>query len=188
VSERRKAPESVMRDLCEAVLDLAPCALPAHLDHYVKAYRAATAPLRTRASVDAELTAWIRDSVATKRHINNVWDTVLRLCSEPIADDHGSSSTPAAKESRDNAGVSAGPAKCDCGAYSFQPHNVNCAVLGRGSPLVDRVLASDEPELEKCGCEETEALRDEVNELRQLLDYARRTAQDIVTVLEEARK
>lgn len=81
----RKAPESVCRDLCEAVIHYG--IWPKVLEPHVESYRAATAPLRTRQEVDAEIVSWIRDSVATKAHINGVWERVLRLCSEPTADE-----------------------------------------------------------------------------------------------------
>lgn len=72
--------------------------------------------------------------------------------------------TPATKESSDTAGVEAGAAN------RITDHD------------------ADQREVEACSCEESEALKDELKECRQLLDYARRCAQDIVTVLEEARK
>lgn len=117
----RKAPESVMSALCEAVLDLAPCALPAHLDQYVKAYRAATAPLRTRASVDAEIGRIMRDaysagpgavsfSAFTSLHLS-------RLCSEPTADE----------PEKDEKGDPVPTLYTDCGKCRYPTAGKTCA-------------------------------------------------------------
>lgn len=94
----RKAPIEVLERLAEAVDRWSDyrCGFSDATEtdgHYLEcrrtlaAYRVATAPLRTRASVDAELTGHIRESVTTKAHINDIWERVLRLCSEPIADE-----------------------------------------------------------------------------------------------------
>lgn len=159
MTEKRRAPIEVLERLAEAQANIY---RDLHngderLPPDVAAYRAATAPLRTRAEVDAEIVDMVRMSGSTpgvppelspsSHYLRRLSD----LCSEPTADDHGSSSTPAAKESRDNAGVSAGPANA----------------------LVDRVLASDEPEPEKCGCDESEGLRRELEKFRNELDATR---------------
>lgn len=111
---------------------------------------------------------------------------------------------PATKESSDTAGVEAGAAnritdhdadqreedplhptgRCTCGGEGRCEW---CMVPCEGCRY-PRAVCICEPDPEACSCEESEALKDELKECRQLLDYARRCAQDIVTVLEEARK
>jgi hypothetical protein len=44
-------------------------------------------------------------------------------------------------------------------------------------------LGTEDP----CGCEASDALRDEVKELRKLLDFARRQLEDTLTILKEGR-
>lgn len=136
-----------------------------------EADRAATSPLRTRASVDAEIVAEARAAFRGGHpHVPILFAAMNRLCSEPTTDDHGSSSTPAAKESRDNAGVSAGPTngKCDCGAATFQPHEVNCAVLNRPEPLEDP---------EPCSC-------DQAVELQRIIRYVHTLATELLQLTE----
>lgn len=98
----RKAPESVCRELAEAAddwyerkLDAEPaqgwCAEAKRLFYAIKAYRAATAPLRTRAEVDAEIATIVRHahgSGVVHVHTSNVDVTarVEQLCDEPTAD------------------------------------------------------------------------------------------------------
>jgi hypothetical protein len=139
----RKAPESVMRDLCEAVSKYwSSSGHGGEVWTHLCAYRAATAPLRTRQEVDGELVSWVRESVATNRHINSTWNGVLRLCSEPTANEP--------------------------------------------SALVDRVLASDEPEA--CSCEESEDLKRKLQHVRDICGRygASCCAGDVLTVLDGA--
>ena len=136
----RKAPESVMRDLCDAVdREFRDGNATADVREALAAYREATAPLRSGAVVDAEIARLTRECVENEwaggEDDYERWERVTALCREPTS---GSSSAPAAKESRDNAGVSAGPAN------------------------------EDEPE--ECGCDEANALKFEVERLRLLTE------------------
>lgn len=164
----RKAPESVMRDLCEAVRYCHSMYLPEDVKAKLETYRAATSPLRTRASVDADIVAEARAAFRDGHpHVPILFAAMSRLCSEPT-DDHGSSSTPAAKESRGNAGVSAGPtnglgtAKCHwCEkAALVRPH-------GRDNICEECFLRGQKPtepleDPEPCSCDESEALKREL--------------------------
>src|SRR3990167_160096 len=104
-----------MRDLCDAVdREFRDGNATADVREALAAYRAATAPLRTRAEVDSDIVAEARAAFRDGHpHIPILCMAMNRLCSEATTDDYGSSSAPAAKESRDNAGVSAGPANED---------------------------------------------------------------------------
>ena len=52
-------------------------------------------------------------------------------------------------------------------------------------PTVERALDCDLPDPEPCGCEETEALKDQLKECRRLLRYAHEKAREIAQALRE---
>lgn len=101
MSEKRRAPESVMRDLCEAVeayerrvddLSLPEAPETKALAKALSAYRAAAAPLRTRQEVDAEIAETVRDICEYNGTIPAIMpidgqQKLKRLCSEPTADE-----------------------------------------------------------------------------------------------------
>ncbi len=158
------------------------------------AYRAtAPKPLRTRAEVDADIAAKVRG--CTRRDGLLVDGELLkearRLCllvREPTADPqpYGSSSDESASSPRVDAAAGAaysGPRPTPATKESSDTAGVEAGAANR---IADH--DADQREVEACSCEESEALKDELKECRQLLDYARRCAQDIVTVLDEARK
>jgi hypothetical protein len=142
---KREAPESVMRDLCEAVdawygmdnTEAQPgwCEESKRMFAAMQAYRAATAPLRTRAEVDAErllnLDAWRANVISSTELCMR--DSIL--CSEQTSGPGGEDADPPP-----------------------------CAPPGATySPLVERVLASDEPEA--CSCDEALALREKLEHI-----------------------
>jgi len=139
----------------------------------LKAYRAAIAPkLRTRAEVDAEKLQVASSFFAGYQSEKTCRENWGRLCREETAPEPDPKPPPA-------------PAP-----------GYHCPKCGPIGPDIDdegqcnrcgRFAEGAEP-VDSCGCEASDALRDEVKELRQLLDFARRGAQDIVTVLEEGRK
>lgn len=45
-------------------------------------------PLRTRAEVDAEIAAYVRNHVKTYGPLNYTWDRINELCAEPTAEPH----------------------------------------------------------------------------------------------------
>lgn len=121
MTEKRRAPESVMLDLCEAVdAQTGESKMSYRVVCALEAYRAATAPLRTRQEVDKSKLLLAHDLY--QRVCDHVWfrSEWKRLCSEPTTDEP--------------------------------------------SPLVDRALASDEPEA--CSCEESEDLKRKLADIR----------------------
>ncbi len=168
---------------------------PNVLDRH-RAYRAtAPKPLRTRAEVDAEIAAVVRAEVARGPGSDFLLTNhrgqsavVRALCAEPTADPppYGSSSdrvdspprvdaaagaaysgprpTPATKESSDTAGVDAGAAN------RITDHDAD-----QREPLEDP---------EACGCEQSDDLKDRLQECRRLLRFVFDRAKEIRQALE----
>ena len=154
----RKAPESVCRDLCEAVIHYG--IWPKVLEPHVESYRAATAPLRTRQEVDAEIANLCRDKVTLPRpidldEVSRISKRIEELCREPTADE------PEKARSRR-----------ECG---------DCGLLYEGDEC-----PAHEPEA--CGCEETEALKRKLQHVREICGRygASCCAGDMLTVLDGA--
>lgn len=126
---RREAPLSVLKDLAEAFSQYPPEHMTGNQEDALAAYRAATAPLRSRAEVDASKLHCASAYFNGNMGIDTARAEWARLCSEPTSDPNPS-----------------GP--------------------GGESALVERVLASDEPD--PCGCEQSEALLQRLGRIRSL--------------------
>jgi hypothetical protein len=156
--------------LAEAVEDLFPSALPLHIKHYVDAYRAtAPKPLRTRAEVDAEIGERVRLYVAAYRVQSDECAVTLRkLCQEPTADPkpYGSSSDESPSSPRVDAAAGA--------AYSTA-NRITDHDADQREPLEDP---------EACGCEQSDDLKDRLQECRRLLRFVFDRAKEIRQALE----
>jgi hypothetical protein len=160
----------------------------------IDAYRATAPKLRTRAEVDAEIATVMRvafgaGSVQVRSGAVNMTSRLEELCDEPLAPDpqpYGSSSdrvdspprvdaaagatfngprpTPATKESSDTAGVDAGAAN------RITDHDAD-----QREPLEDP---------EACGCEQSDDLKDRLQECRRLLRFVFDRAKEIRQALE----
>lgn len=140
----------------------------------LSAYRRELKPLRTRAEVDAEIAGLVRGAnrLGAGNGIRSMLyaDKLAALCSEPLAPDPTE--------------TGACPPECPECPKPYGPSSVDSADC---SPSSVPAAGATFSEPEACGCEQSDDLKDQLKECRQLLDFARRSAQDIVTVLEEGR-
>jgi hypothetical protein len=134
------------------------------------AYRAtAPKPLRTRAEVDAEIGEQVRLYVAAYRVQSDECAVTLRkLCQEPTADPkpYGSSSDESPSSPRVDAAAGA--------AYS-PANRITDHDADQREPLEDP---------EACGCEQSDDLKDRLQECRRLLRFVFDRAKEIRQALE----
>lgn len=149
----RRAPIEVLEALAEAVTVARErgWTLPTNVEPAHDAYRAATAPLRTRAEVDAEIV----DEVRHAAHLlqGDGYGKIVSLCSEPNRDE------PETERISDR--------RCRrCCALFATPverlsHEGSCT-----NATTDHDADLIEPE--RCGCEEAEALKAKVRHIREV--------------------
>ncbi len=201
MTQPKASPETMAR-LCEAIdqrLRRTGAEPPQEWAAELAAYRAETTPpLRSRASVDAELVAVIR-AWAGRRILQQVeGDRIRALCVEPTAPELAPDKWTADCGCRC---VSSGPEKCPgCHLCSFLIDNPHTAPEPAPSAEPYRVHDlrntftdhdQDTREERPCGCEESDALKlrierlvDAQKESRRLLRFALDLAQQIVQALE----
>lgn len=160
MTERRRAPIEVLERLAEAVDKQDkryPGEVTADVRDALNVYRAATAPLRTRASVDAEMGRIVRSSITRGLGVAcSTIDELARLCSEPTADDPEAESIQERHERMNMAGI--GKMFDTLGKKWAREPNAT----------TDHDADTREPEL--CGCEEAEALRERLVAIRKVCE------------------
>lgn len=201
--DHREAPVEVMRRLCEAVDAAAaaaddPRGCPPELFQRtfnercdaLTAYRAAIAPKRTRAEVDAEIVTRVRARVLASQGLPDIiqGETLSRdlfaLCREDTAPEP-------AHTFHQRAAEALGLMDGDQGRYIYADEE-RCLLELRRNRLDaeswrerSTALDVDFPAPDACGCEASDELRDTVTELRRLLGAIHGFGKSIVELSEE---
>jgi hypothetical protein len=170
----------------------------------VDQYRAETTPpLRSRAEVDAEIADNVRSSVTNARGMacddclcpegdsdNSRAERIRALCAEPTAPEPAPSAEQPPRDellrrlariaeiSKAAYGVSAQQELLNIFALAFEVRETEL----EPNPLTNH--DQDTREERPCGCEEAEALKDQVTELRRLLGHVHGTVAGLAKLLE----